>query len=328
MNSRILFLGPLATVVGLAACSGQGLDPTSGNQGAQSVSSDVLTEPVTSCETGYAHPNVCCGAAPGQSSACEAYPDAPFQPCASTEQTYPDPRTCCPLDASGEPCHAPPADAGTSSGGGTGSGSSCTYPCPPGFAQSGAACCPVVGMGVGTNTACVASPIAVACPLTPVCSCPAEAADAAPGGCTCESPPECTAPSPPQCGPCPSGWQVPEGEPGLCCEETSSGAIACFSQAISPPPPPVTIDAGGPPGCVCSEPSCPPGAPCPLPAPCECDGGSGEADAGSSGSGSGCETASDCNGPLPSLAERCSDGGYAAAHWTCVSGVCDIAFCN
>jgi hypothetical protein len=372
MNHRYAIATTLAAgAVGLAACSGGSFSgsptpsDTVGSVG-QSVSPIVLNASVLQCEEGFAHPNVCCATAPGEGSACKAYPDSPFQPCGGAAQTYPDPRTCCPLGGPASDCHAAPADAGTTgsgSGTGSGGGSACVYPCPPTFVEMGAACCPLGATGSG---ACIVPATATAC--SSICNCPAELPDAGQGGCTCATPTSCQALPPPSCGPCPAGWQVPEGEPGLCCEEAPSGVIACFAQAVPPPP---VVDAGAPdasvppPSCVCNDPTCPVGAPCPA-IPCECDGGSGEADAiapppvcvcsvpacigdapcapvpcecdGGSGGATGvdagsggevtCVKAQDCTGPVPALAERCSDGGYASGHWTCVDKACQLAFCE
>jgi hypothetical protein len=41
---------------------------------------------------------------------------------------------------------------------------------------------------------------------------------------------------------CPTGWQVPEGEPQLCCTTEPGGVIECFSQAATTLPP--NVDAG------------------------------------------------------------------------------------
>jgi hypothetical protein len=88
---------------------------------------------------------------------------------------------------------------------------------------------------------------------------------------------ECFGPAPSAgpasaCPACPSGWQAPAGEPGLCCLDQPNGAIECFSQAVPPalpgssgpvtPPPPgftctgtgggVGPDASAIGGCVCN----------------------------------------------------------------------------
>lgn len=41
-----------------------------------------------------------------------------------------------------------------------------------------------------------------------------------------------------------------------------------------------------------------------------------------------CRTAADCNGPLPQLCELCGDGGAGCAHWACLGGACQTAFCD
>jgi hypothetical protein len=336
MKSYLLLALPFAAAASLGACGGN-VTPSGGATG-QSVSESILSRPVFACGAGLAHPNVCCSATPGEASACLAYPDAPFQPCNDGQQTFPDPRSCCPLDGTGA-CSPPAADAGPGSGGGgSGGGYACTYPCPPNFAPSGGACCPVATQGATSNGACIAYAVAPACPPTPACDCPAESADGGVATCECDIAAPCTTPPAPQCEPCPDGWQVPEGEPGLCCQENASGIIACFSQAI-PPLPPGEIDAGpidpGPPdtgvGCACAEPACAPGETCPLPV-CDCDAGGPlptvDAAPVVMDARPGCLSASDCTGALPALAEQCSDGGYAAAHWECVNGGCETAFCQ
>ena len=42
----------------------------------------------------------------------------------------------------------------------------------------------------------------------------------------------------------------------------------------------------------------------------------------------GCKTAADCTGPLPQLCEVCPEGGSGCAHFACVAGQCQIAFCQ
>jgi hypothetical protein len=52
------------------------------------------------------------------------------------------------------------------------------------------------------------------------------------------------------CPACPSGWEVPEGAPGLCCQNAPNGAIECFSQAVSPSlAPQYTAPSSAPVGC-------------------------------------------------------------------------------
>jgi hypothetical protein len=45
-------------------------------------------------------------------------------------------------------------------------------------------------------------------------------------------------------------------------------------------------------------------------------------------SGPSCVTAADCTGVLPQLCMVCSDGGAACAHWACVAGQCQVAYCQ
>jgi len=40
-----------------------------------------------------------------------------------------------------------------------------------------------------------------------------------------------------------------------------------------------------------------------------------------------CTTATDCTGALPALCQRCGDGGTGCAHFACVAGQCDVAYC-
>ncbi len=42
----------------------------------------------------------------------------------------------------------------------------------------------------------------------------------------------------------------------------------------------------------------------------------------------GCLTASDCHGALPALCRVCADGTDGCAHFECVAGACEIAYCN
>jgi len=258
----------------LSACSGHDLSIGSNGATPQAVEVTAVSGTVVACAPGYAHPNVCCVAGPTASASCEVYPTEPFQQCKTGAQTLPDPWTCCPIDPSTGACVAPPPDDGGTAVG-VGAGSGCTYACQAGFYQSAATCC----AGGDQGTTCAPSPIAAACANESVCNCPAIIA--LPDGgepansCVCPPTPVCATPPPPQCAPCPTGWQVPDGEPGLCCKEQPSGVIDCFSQAV--PPPPVTTspapDAGTPPvGCFCAAPNCPAGAPCAI-VPCECDAG-------------------------------------------------------
>jgi hypothetical protein len=41
-----------------------------------------------------------------------------------------------------------------------------------------------------------------------------------------------------------------------------------------------------------------------------------------------CQTAADCAGPLPAVCAICADGGDGCAHFVCVGGACETAFCE
>ena len=40
-----------------------------------------------------------------------------------------------------------------------------------------------------------------------------------------------------------------------------------------------------------------------------------------------CTSASQCRGALPMLCKVCGDGSDGCAHWACVAGKCEIAYC-
>ena len=40
-----------------------------------------------------------------------------------------------------------------------------------------------------------------------------------------------------------------------------------------------------------------------------------------------CNNATDCIGALPALCQLCADGGTGCAHFTCVAGQCQVAYC-
>jgi hypothetical protein len=103
----------------------------------------------------------------------------------------------------------------------------------------------------------------------------------------------------------------------VCPDGTSVGGTyafengTCVLQYICPPPQP-PLDAG--PGPICD----------PLPCPssetfdrtkCACVAPS-------------CQTAHDCTGPLPLVCTICDGGGFGCAHFACVSGECQMAFCD
>ena len=259
------WLAPVGVLAGgtvaVLGCSGKIANGSLGST-SEPVSIPDVSTPATPCDSGYAHPNVCCEASAGQPASCVAYPGAPFTQCASGATTYPDPRSCCPLDGNGACAAPPPPPVDAGAGGG-----SCSYSCPVGWysppasggsggtavdstccvtAADGSTTCtgggPLGGgggaasssSGSGTPCACACpacDPDSGTCPPCPPCNCPAQPAPA------------------PSCDACPPGWQTPEGEPQLCCSTAPDGTISCFSQGV-PPPPPTEQDAG-PPSAAC-----------------------------------------------------------------------------
>jgi hypothetical protein len=111
---------------------------------------------------------------------------------------------------------------------------------------TGCACPPCVD---GESCPACECPALVPCPPPPpvinppppvVCGCPACLVGETCPPCGCSPPqPSPPAPLPVNCGDCPPGWQVPAGQPFLCCTEGPSGTIACFSQAVPPSPEPL-----------------------------------------------------------------------------------------
>jgi len=242
MNRSVMSLGTLFTMgtfgagaLLLVACAGKVIGGGPAQQ-LSAVSVSEINKPVVACGGGFAHPNVCCEASPGKAASCGVFVGAPFQTCDSSYTTYPDPRSCCPLDGSGD-CIAPPPSPPPISP------PICAYACPAGqyeLAASPGTCC----FNEGSTTVC-SSPVTLACDSGCTCACPA-------GGpcppCDCPPEPSCPIPSTTTCDACPPGWQVPAGEPLLCCNDTG-GAIECFSQAVPPTPSPLPIvGTGGAPG--------------------------------------------------------------------------------
>jgi hypothetical protein len=230
----IASLAPLGGAMLLAACNAKVLpsDQSNAQAQAQAVAPSDVTGTMTSCGANAAHPNVCCTAGAGEEASCVTNPDAPFAPCAIGETTYPDPRSCCPLDGAGTCTSAPPPSSSAPVGVSYGP-SGCSQACPPGFyiqADAGNfACCATSSDGHVTE--CFGGG-----PSSAARSCP----------------------------PCPSGWQVPEGVPDLCCTTHPDGIIACFSQADVPFG--AEIDAGAPSATACSGTGGPDGAA----GPCGC----------------------------------------------------------
>jgi len=46
------------------------------------------------------------------------------------------------------------------------------------------------------------------------------------------------------------------------------------------------------------------------------------------GVGGSCSASSPCRGPLPMLCKVCGDGRSGCAHWSCVSGKCEVDYCG
>jgi hypothetical protein len=229
-----LSLVPLGAGVLLAACNGKVLSLGTNSTPPLLVYPADVSGTVTACGANAAHPNVCCTVAAGQDPSCVTYPEAPFTQCESAATTYPDPRSCCPLD--GGSCTAPPSSplvAGLGGGSSGGGAPSCTYGCPPPGCDY---TCPP-GLYVPPN------PDGIEC-------CTADNALCSFGD----------GPPPPECPACPAGWQVPQGEPALCCMTDGIGAIECFSQAG--PAQPTDVDGGAKPDAA-------------VPTPVFCAGGPG-----------------------------------------------------
>lgn len=337
----IVLVGLLCAAGGaVAACSGQALSLGTSTV-AQALDPGLVAQSAGACPSGYAHPNVCCAESSNGVAQCEVYPNAPFLACPSAYSTLPDPRSCCPLDPSAGPCVGP--DAGGSPPEDSGS-SQCVYACPLGWyppvipaggANEGTPLATTTSVGCcstdSNGNAICAYPVD-ACPATAqaVCACPAILvnADGSTSGppCTCGTPTSssCTlpaAPPEPVCNRCPTGWQAPSGESGLCCQTESDGVIECFSQAVAPPAPPIApVDASSPsPALDASSPGMVDGSP-----PAEPDATPPAQDAAAGT----CITPGDCTGALPALCELCSDGGSGCAHFTCVNNQCGIGYCD
>jgi hypothetical protein len=60
-----------------------------------------------------------------------------------------------------------------------------------------------------------------------------------------------------------------------------------------------------------------------------CDNNGGTASSGGNGGGSNsCQQPTDCSGFLPRNEVQCADGSFAGAQWDCVSGACQISYCD
>jgi hypothetical protein len=314
----IVFGSAMLGMAALAACSGQTF--TVGTNGSTTQPIDLSVAGGTagpSCDTGWAHPSVCCDPT---GTSCEVYTTTSLQVCPEDHPvTRPDGRSCCPLNASGS---CVPSSGGAAA---SGAGSSCMYACLPGYTLSTPQgdqltnqCCNASGSDcyAVTNPDC----------SEPVCNCPAQTTGA--NSCTCSPAPACPLPSPPSCDACPSGWQVPTGDPALCCRNDPAmpSVIDCFSQAIPLPRP---GDAGT------------------GPAPC-IENGVSHADGTSWTCTDGCNTCTCNNGQAISTLLACAadaapppakdagpapcvDNGVSHANgtsWTCSNDACGGCFCD
>ncbi len=302
----------------LAACSGAAFSVGTNASTTEAIASSAAATVGPSCDSASAHPNVCCNG-----TDCVVYKTPSLQSCPSDHQvTRPDSRYCCPLDGSGAcaPTSGSPATSGA--------GSSCMYPCLPGYTLSQTLSDP------STNQCCNGSACyTVASPdcSEPVCTCAGQA------NCTCAAAPACALPSPLSCNACPSGWQVPSIDPALCCRNDPAVPTMtdCFSQAIPLPPP---GDAG----------TVPPQGDAGTPVPC-LDNGQSHADGTTWKCSDGCNDCACQNGQISSTLlacpvdagspppandagpSPCVDNGVSHANgtsWTCSNDACGGCFCE
>jgi hypothetical protein len=175
---------------------------------------------IPACETGYAHPNICCRASPTQAAECAVCPGEPFAACDNASLTFPDPATCCSLGDGGcadaSVLSAPPSDAGIEL--------NCSYPCGPGGYSPHElqlfhlpVCSDLVDGSFGICVYCC-----FGSGLCPTNTCTGDPTTP-PTGCGSDN-----------CGACPAGWEVPAGgQYDLCCQTDGSGGSRCFSQSSS-----------------------------------------------------------------------------------------------
>jgi hypothetical protein len=111
---------------------------------------------------------------------------------------------------------------------------------------------------------------------------------------------------------CPASWDMYS-----CKEENGSAGLNCHNPLLGCAS---SLTCGG--GCdfevtgrcpVCDPLVCPAGETW-NPVVCKCEPPA-------------CATAADCTGPLPDLCMQCPSGGTGCAHWTCVAGTCEVAYC-
>jgi hypothetical protein len=59
-----------------------------------------------------------------------------------------------------------------------------------------------------------------------------------------------------------------------------------------------------------------------------CEANGGTASPGGGGGANSCQQPTDCSGLLPRNQVQCADGSFAGAQWDCVSGACQISYCD
>jgi hypothetical protein len=262
---------PLYLLLIATACVGREVSVGANSSALSLVDPNQISAAPTACNSGAAHPNVCCQAASGQAAKCGTYPDEPFHPCDSGWTLYPDPRSCCSLDDPTS-CAAPPSSPPPVSG-------ACTYACPPGWYPIVDGCCRDNGDGSGEcygwasagadagevdaeppDAGLVDAGVFDAGPapdtgpggpfdggVVGVDSGPFPPTSCAPGTYDVDGSCVSVPPTPITCTTtCPSGWTPAENAPDVCCREISPNAFECFSQATGPSPGggTVGIDAG------------------------------------------------------------------------------------
>jgi hypothetical protein len=113
---------------------------------------------------------------------------------------------------------------------------------------------------------------------------------------------------------CPAGWDMYK-----CNEENGTTGLNCHNPLLACAS---SLTCGG--GCDLEV-----SGRCPVCDPIACPAGE-RWDSSLCKCVSGCATAADCSGPLPTLCKVCSPGstGSGCAHWACVAGSCQVAYCN
>ena len=229
MKRRALLISSVTLAVaaaGAVACSGQVVGLGTDQEAFTAVAPSAVlpaSGAQLGCGWGWAHPNVCCLAGPGDfpglASPCAEPPSDPFLACPLSMTTYPDPNRCCSLTSPGV-CSGPQGPSTFPL--------PCVYACPPGwFDEGGGTCCTTVGpdnaVGGCFSTASAgvdAGPLPLDDAGSP--SLPATACTAA----------------------CFSGWS--HDTSGRCCTNWPNGVTECYSQVSGGPLPPGSVPDAGP----------------------------------------------------------------------------------